>query len=675
MEGYNLLFFLLLTLSALSSSVDALAQEDESAWSLSLDSITVKGSLNRSPVKIDSEGTVVWDMAELNMMPQMLGVADPIHYAQMLPYIQTNNEYKSGLNIEGCDNQHNSFTLNGVPLFNVNHLLGFFSAFNSSHFSTMSISKGITSAESTNRLGGQIDMRPDTNIQDSINGRISLGLISSQGTIRLPIGNKTVLTASLRGSYMNVLYSSWMKADGNQITYSFYDSNITLITCPKTGHNLILDYYNGKDMAKFEEKHYLANLKDHWGNTMGAMHWLYDYNGVFSHSKAYITNYSNKFRLDMQEITFYLPSSITDFGIGNKTKWNHFSLGLDVIWHYINPQSIEHEGDFLLTDKKAESVNSYETTVFGTYKHSLFKHIYITAGLRGSIYIIGKKTFHGVDPSMQIHYEAQPFNLSASYAIRHQYLFQTGFTDSGMPTEYWISSNNDLRPQYIHDFSLNTVSYWQRNKYEVSASLFYKRLYNQIGNRGSVLDFINNLYDNNNLLTHGKGENYGFSIAIRKRTGKLTGWLSYTFTHAKRSFKQNGYATNYPASHERPHELNGVATYSINKHWNFGGTLVWATGTPYTPIKSLFLINNNIAINYGEYNSARLNSYMRLDISANYRWKSKSNREHGINLSFYNVTCRRNDLFYYLHARKVIELRPTSFIFKVLPSVNYHFNF
>ena len=137
-------YILLLLLCALSSS--AIAQDDESTWSFSLDSVTVKGYRYRLPVKAQANGITLWDMGSMSLLPQIFGNADPMHYAQMLPGIQTNSEYRSGINIEGCDNQHNAIFIEGVPVYNVNHLLGFFSTFNSSHFPSLSISKGSVSA-------------------------------------------------------------------------------------------------------------------------------------------------------------------------------------------------------------------------------------------------------------------------------------------------------------------------------------------------------------------------------------------------------------------------------------------------------------------------------------------------------------------------------------------------
>ena len=118
----------LLILCALS--LPAHGQDDESAWAFSLDSIMVKGYQTRLSLKSSQFGETLWNLGTMSLLPQVLGNAEPVRYAQMLPGIQTNSEFRSGINIEGCDNQHNTLSIGGVPIYNVNHLLGFFSVFN-----------------------------------------------------------------------------------------------------------------------------------------------------------------------------------------------------------------------------------------------------------------------------------------------------------------------------------------------------------------------------------------------------------------------------------------------------------------------------------------------------------------------------------------------------------------
>ena len=155
-----------------------------------LQDVEVKGKRLRSHLKALDDASIV-DMSLMDYMPRILGNADPIHYAQLLPGVQTNSEYDAGLHVQGCDNSHNYVSLDGVPIYNATHLLGFFSIFNASHFSEMSLTKSSTSASFPNRLGGSVDMLTPTWIygEDSLqangkHGEIAVGPMSSQGTVK-----------------------------------------------------------------------------------------------------------------------------------------------------------------------------------------------------------------------------------------------------------------------------------------------------------------------------------------------------------------------------------------------------------------------------------------------------------------------------------------------------------
>lgn len=674
MRRLNICLFLL---TFYAFSLSAIAQEDENAWNLYLDSVTIQGHHYSSALKIKPDGKFVWDMQQMDNLPKLLGNADPIHYAQMLPGIQTNSEYRSGINIEGCDNQHGFVSIGDVPIYNVNHLLGFFSTFNASHFPSMSITKSAKSASFSNRLGGQLDMSLPTAVFDSVSGNFSLGLISSQGTLRLPVSKNTALVTSVRCSFLNQFYSQWLKADHQQIKYSFYDINATLIQRLDKYNTLLLDFYNGNDKGEFEEAHYLANMKAKWGNTMGAAHWIYDNKqDVQAKTTLYFTTYYNRFNLAMQNMRIALPSGITDIGLKSNLIWSQLEAGVEAIYHDIQPQSYQHSGDFNSSDGKMNNMYALETSLFVNYSQQISQNITLSGGIRGNLFTQDQQTYSNINPSVHLSYNNEIMQFSASYALRHQYMFQMGFSDMGLPTEFWTSVIENHKPQYAHEFSINGNCFLFKHCYKISADLFYKKLYNQLEYHGSLLDYINMAYDINRSIYHGNGENYGFTLMLNKCTGNLTGWISYTNTHANRLFDEAGQYKRFPANHERIHELNAVATYTLNRHWSFGGIVVYASSTPFTPVRSLYLLNNNIVMNYGEHNATRLRPYARIDISANYKWMSKS-MEHGINLSFYNVTSRENELFYKLKTDDdgSFAYRPVTFILRILPSISYFCKF
>lgn len=643
-----------------------------------LDSIVVTAHRINQSLKTTADRGVLLNMEIMNEMPKILGNADPIHYAQMLPGIQTNGEYQGGIHIEGCENSHNYLSIAGVPIYNVNHLLGFFSTFNASHFSHLKLQKGATSAAFPNRLGGELVMEPYMQPLDSLNGELSVGLISSQGTVRMPIGKRTSLVLSLRASYLNSLYSKWLQIDNSRMRYSFYDTNATLLHKIDENNTLIVDFYDGNDNASFIESGDLSNISVRWGNSMGALHWLWKGKKRISmkHS-VYHTRYVNKPIVHFNTLRIQLPSDIQDFGYRGNIRYKKMMGGMDLVYHHIHPQAPYVEG-FPVRTSVNETQKSLEASLYADNIWSLGCNSTLTIGIRGNLYRIANHSIYlSGDPSIAFKYEQDNWQLSVNYLIRHQYLFQTGFSNMGLPTEFWLSCHRDLKPQYGHLASLSACTYLCEGKYKLTGDIYCRKLYHQIEYNSTILDFINTSYDLQKILLHGKGYNYGLSLMLSKRLGKLTGWISYSYTQARRRFNEIGYTDTYPASHERPHELNCVATYALKHHWSFGGTFVCASGTPFTAPLYFYLFNGNIVSQFDSHNSSRLKPYCRLDLSVNYKWRGLLCRENGLNLSLYNALGCKNELFYRLetNSRKEVAYRPISFIVKILPSISFFCKF
>lgn len=655
--------------------------QEENVWNVSLDSIVVSTHRNNSALRTRVDGSMQWSLSQLQLMPKLLGEADPLRYAQMLPGFQTNNEYHSGLVVQGCDNQHSVATVGGVPLYNVSHLMGFFSSFISSHYPSMSLDKSPSSSGFANRLGAELVMDLPDVPADSSSGDFTVGLISSQGTYRWRVSPSTALIVSLRASYMKYLYSHWLKADDQHFDYSFYDTSATLVHRVDSLNTLALDFYSGDDRCGLLENGYLADIHMTWGNVLGAVHWVHDSprRGLKSSASLYVTSYRNRFDLALEGMDFKLRSRICDLGLKWQLSCKRLSAGVEAVRHWVQPQSLERVGTYNETTGLVQQQRSIEASVHADYAQPLSSAVTALVGLRGSAYRIDGHTFLGVDPIAAVHYDDKTWQMSLSYAHKHQYLFQTGFSDMGLPTEFWLSSSSLFKPQSADLVSLSVSRYLFNRGYQLVVDLFYKELYHQLEYVGNVLDFANKNYDlSESMIGGGRGRNYGFSVMVNKTSGRWNGWLGYTYLRAQRYFDDVLDGKPFAANHSRPHELNAVVNYRHNGHWDFGGCLVGASGTPYTAAQSLMMFNGNVLVNQGPHNGKRLNFYLRLDLSANYRWRTRLFDECGLNISIYNVTFHKNELFHYFKMRRrddFIAYRPVSSVLRLLPSLSFFCKF
>lgn len=617
------------------------------------------------------------DLRMMDEMPRILGNADPMHYAQLLPGVQTNSEYDAGLHVQGCDNAHNLVAINGVPLYNVAHLLGFFSIFNTPHFATMQLERSAAYAVMDNRLGAHVNMIMSDTLRLTVSGDVSVGPISSQGTLRLPIGRHSLLTVSARQAYLNLLYGQWMKIETEIMRYNFGDYNLSWLWQPNERHTLSFDFYQGNDHASYADDDYLLDTSLKWGNTMAALH-LNSMVGYDSQLRQtlYFTHSYNKLILDMSSLYVDVPSRISDVGYQADLTTGRWHTGLQVIGHSIAPQDPRVNGLFNIEKTEQPTEHTIEGSVYADYTLQT-GYLSTTAGLRTVYYQYGNYHRVALDPVVSLFYQLSGASqLILRSSLKHQYLHRSGFSDMGLPTEFWFSASQQFPAQYAWNVSLGFET-WTRNRmFHLSVEAYYKRLYHQQECSGNVFDVLYSSYDLQSMLLHGQGYNYGVNVLIEKRKGKLTGWLSYTWGRAMRRFSDSSYQGWYPANHERPHELNAVATYRLNSHWSFGGTYVFASGTPFTAPHKFYLLNESIISVFGEHNGNRLNPYMRLDLSVNYDFRQRHGRRSGINVSLYNVTMHDNDIYYRLKIYKEsFAAKPFRFMLKMMPSINYYYQF
>lgn len=655
-----------------------------------LQAVEIRGKRLRSQLR-EIEGTSIISMSLMDEMPHILGNADPLHYAQLLPGVQTNSEYDAGLHIQGCDNSHNYVSLGGAPVYNAAHLLGFFSIFNAGHFTEMSLQKSPVSASFPNRLGGRVDMLTPTWLaaEDSlwtgaVHGELSVGPMSSQGTLRLPVGKRSLLLLSARAAYLNLLYSKWLEVDGDEVKYDFSDYNLSYITQLDDANVLKIEGYWGYDKMKIGQASYGLQGKLKWDNTMAALHWYSrSKDGLNEGGKdwsmeqmVYYSRYAN--RLNVGEYSFQvgMRSFIFDLGYKGNFSWGRWRMGAEVVRHQLLPQDIGITGNLANYQTDAHHQLATEASAYLQYCQPLGENLLMELGARVSGYHC-QKSFYRVMPHLKFNYDlSQSAKLNLNLGIRNQYLFQTGFSSAGLPTEFWFAANQNHRPQYAYHAALQGEFWFAEKEYRLSVETYYKWLMNQIENNSNMFDILFSSYSFDGSLLHGKGYNYGLNLLLEKRRGKLTGWLSGSWGRAMRKFDGAQYQGWYPAEHERIYELNAVATYRINRRVSLGATYVLASGTPYTNVNYAYLMSGNLVTEYGPHNGSRVKPYMRLDLSVSYDFATKGSVRSGINFSLYNVTMHGNDLFYRIKVYdNHVRYNAFKFLMPIMPSINYYCKF
>ena len=390
---------------ALSSSIFALflipcrvqaeALDADTDSTRQLRNVEVSAQRYTSPLRQQANGVRQWQLSSLHNLPKILGNTDPIHVAEMLPGVQTTAEYDAGLHIWGCDNAHNDISIDGTTLYGVQHLLGFFSVFNASHFQSMTFAPSASMASSANRIGGLLRMESVDSLPTRATGELAIGPMSSQGTLRLPLGQRTALIVSAREAYLNLFYNSKLRFDDEQMRYAFGDYNLTLLHQASQRDFLRLNFYGGHDNVKYDMGFYRADASMRWGNQLLST----DYRHIFSpdaelsQTLSY-SRYGNAFDMKEQDISFSMPSHITDIGYHALMQWQKWRWGMDISAQSILPQSPELTSNTHVAYEPAVTQNVWQYSIYGEYLWKLSHAITIRPVVKGVLYIDDNSTAH-----------------------------------------------------------------------------------------------------------------------------------------------------------------------------------------------------------------------------------------------------------------------------------------
>ena len=669
---YGVTFALLILLVALP--LESRAQTD--SLHFDLDETVYVSKKHRSSVKSVDGTSLKVNIAEIQNLPKILGNTDPLSFVKMLPGVQTGSEMDSGINVQGCDNAHNDFSVSGVPVYGATHLFGLFSIFNPSHYTEMTFRHSRSSGADANRLGGVIRMELPDSLEGKVGGEFSAGIMSSQGTLGIRTGKKSYLRLSARRSYLNLLYGRWLSMDNNPMEYGFGDYNLTWSISAGENDKLWIDAYFGNDKAFLGAEKYNIDLNVSWGNLMGALHWLHKGDGFTLKQTAYFTGYRSNARLSQDNSFVYIPASIGSAAYRAKADIGIFSFGADLTAYRIMPQAPEQQG--LYGENTAVEIqNGAEADIWADCSYSFNNGIDVSAGLKAEGFFNQEDGLYGgVSPFASVSWNLYRWGrINASYGIQHQYIFQTGISNIGLPMDFWFMAGKYSRPQWAQSAALNYKLEMFGGEIALSADLYYKRLYNQVEYHGDLFDFFTTQYHLQDHILKGKGHNYGVNLMIHKQAGSFTGWISYSLGRALRSFDNPDFPDLYPANHERIHDLSAVASYKWNK-WDFAGTFVFSSGRPFTAPESFYITSGGIITNYGKHNGCRLRPYVRLDLSVNRIFRKTDRMENGINLSVYNVLARENEVMWRLRINdNGFAYRPMSLFLKLMPSISYYHKF
>lgn len=628
----------------------------------------------------DSNTVLSVDIKGLDLLPKFLGTANPMRYLQTISGVQTNSETTAGIYIQGCDDYHTILTINGAPVYYPNHLLGLFSSFIPAHFQTMNVEKSAHSASFPNRLGGGVELVPNTNFERKIGVDGNIGLIGAELTLPVSVGSKSDLFLSARSSYIGLLYSDLLNVKGYQADYEFQDFNATYSYRPIDADELTLSAYYGMDNFDVNDSVSVVDVGVRWSNLATSLLWKHQFHNARLATTAHFSGFRNFVSLDELSVCIKAQSALASAGLKSDAEIDirenmKLGAGVEYTLFFNEPLSFFSESLKFVNDS-ALGVNSlHELSLFVDYKHLVSKYFRYTLGLRPSVWLsCDGQQYMALSPRLSFDFQLhKSHRLNLHCGIYHQSLHKAGLTDGGLPTDYFFLSNRFHAPETAHSLSLAYNGEIARGAYSLSAELYFKQLYDVIESTSNILEMVNTGFDYQSGLLVGDGRNYGLNLMFRKNKGYVKGYVSYTLGWAWRNFDELAPGYVIRARHDRRHNLVVVLNSQLSKRWSVGAMFVLASGAPYTQPQMAYILNGRVVYEFGLHNAASMPLYHRLDVSANYYIIKKQHQELGLNLSLYNVYAHDNVQFIIPTAN--FSMREVSFFATIIPSLSCFFRF
>ncbi len=691
-----------------------------------IEGVSVYARKSDSNVSQTQMSIVRLDTRSIQLLPTSLGEKDVIKGITLLPGVQAVGEFGSGFNVRGGSADQNLIMIEGVPLFNSSHLFGLTSLVNPDLVNNITLYKGGIPSRFGERAASVMDIKLGGKNEGKFHASGGIGILNSRLSVEAPLPSKKgYVIIGGRSSYSNWLLNRLPDEDLMNSSANFCDITGLVNLNISKNHNLSIFGYSSYDAFS------LSNEIDYnYSSQMASVRWngklfestlasvAYGYSGYgyqMASNSPLSPNNSNKFKSNIQYNS--LKSNATHYFTSNYS----LELGFNAIHYGIKPGEVTPLGTLstilsssIATDQGLElagyagssiTINDRLSTEVGIrYSHFAklgpnTEYIYCSGCALSTVNIIdsvsyGKyeanSNYSGFEPRMGLKFQVDASSsVKLSYNRTLQYINLVSNSSVSAPSDTWYLSNRYIKPTLNEQIALGYFKNFMNNTVETSIELYYKKSKNNIETKNNAIILMNRSLETELINTLGYA--YGIELYVKKVTGKLTGWVSYTFSQAQRrsqslipeeQINANAY---FPSDYDKPHNLIVNGTFQITRQWRVGGTFTYSTGRPITLPELAFSSGGNQLIYYSDRNKYRLPEYHRLDLSLSYDGSLRVKKKWYSywTLSLVNVYSRKNihSVFYQKTAPSQANnyqqyaLYKLTIIGRPLPTLTYNFNF
>lgn len=660
-------------------------------------------------------GVAKLDIKDIKQVPTVFGETDILRVVLLLPGVKSIGEGNTGFSVRGGGADQNLVLYNDAVIYNPSHLFGFFSAFNADMLKSAELYRNTVPARYGGRLSSVLDVVTRDGNRKQFSGAGGLGLLTSRLTLEGPLNKgKGSWLAGGRTSYSNWLLRQLPNRALNRSAAAFSDLSGHL-TYDLNDHNSVYATgYFSQDRFRLA-----SDTVYNYRNLAGSLKWKHTLSDkLYGVLTGTFSRYQYGLRSDRTPTTASELAYDLNQG-GLKLDFSYFAsarhtleFGAGSLLYYINPGQLTKVGDnSLVVNTTLSREKALESALYVSDRFNLTTRLALEAGLRYSLYnALGPRdvliyqpgvsrsegtvtgtdrynsgqlvaTYQGPEWRLAANYSlTENASVKASYNRTRQYIHQLTNTTVVSPTDNWKLSDSYIRPQVADQLALGYYRNLRSNSIEVSVEGYYKLLHNFLDYKDGATLLLNPHLETD--VVNARGRAYGAEFLVRKTTGKLNGWLSYTYA---RSWVQVSTATDevnggdwYPSNFDKPHDATLVSNYRFNRRVSISLNFNYSTGRPITLPLSQYYLNNVLRVFYSERNAYRVPDYYRADLALNLEGNHKIRKlaSGSWTLAIYNLLGRRNPYSIYFQAQQgQIRGYKLSIFGQPIPTVTYNFRF
>ncbi len=653
-----------------------------------LDDIVIRADrfLVEEEVQSTEMGVFNLKTKEALVIPTIAGESDILKIAQLMPGITKGGEGTTGLYVRGGTDDQNLVTLDEATVYNVGHLLGFLSVFNSDVIKNVKVVKGGFTADYGGRLSSVIDTRMDDGSTESFNAKGGIGLLSSRLRIDGPIvKDKASFMIAGRRAYIDKVFQTF----NAPFPYYFYDFNAKFNYKINDRNRIYVSSYFGSDVFEAPEE-----IEDDFtggfslGNFTSTIRWnhISKDQRLFANFTAIQTRFKYDIEGNFVDNSLLIKSHIQDWGL--KADWDFYKspeerieFGVHSTAHLFRPNVVNTTGDIsdFLKSKNGQRLYTLETAAYAGYEKTFNPTWKLYTGLRASTAAVENAFYYGLEPRINVNYALKEYtSLKASYSLMRQYMHRVSSSSLVLPTDLWYPVTESIKPQTSNQWSLGVFQGLPKWNLNASVEGYYKTMSNLIEYREGARLILNDNFEKE--LVTGNGQAYGLEFLIRKQNGPVTGWISYTLSKSNRQFDDLNQGSRFPAKYDRTHDISIVNIFKISKRVDFSWVWVYTTGASFTPQTGQYIVPNATLTEvelipvYSSRNAVKLSSSHRLDVNLIVKPKKEKTIKGEWQFSIYNFYNQSTPNQIRINSNGKSLQYVQSGLFGFLPSIAYNFS-